>query len=84
GSARGRLDGSRYLDERGIAALQALDAIALAHDTTVAAVALAWLRSRPTVVAPIASARTPEQLAELLPMQSVALSEAELARLDAV
>ena len=84
GSARGRLDGSRYLDDRGIAALDALDAIALAHDTTVAAVALAWLRGRPTVVAPIASARTPEQLAQLLPMESVELSEAELQRLDAV
>lgn len=83
-SARGRLDGSRYLDERGIGALAVLDAVALHHQTTVAAVALAWLRSRPTVVAPIASARTPEQLAELLPMDSVKLTELELTRLDAV
>jgi aryl-alcohol dehydrogenase-like predicted oxidoreductase len=84
GSARGRLDGSRYLDDRGIAALAVLEAIALEHDTTLAAVALAWLRSRPTVVAPIASARTPEQLAQLLPMDAIELSDAELDRLSAV
>ena len=33
----------------------------------VAAVALAWLAAQPTVAAPIASARTADQLAELLP-----------------
>ena len=49
----------------------------------VGAVALAWLAAQPTVVAPIASARTPEQLAELLPMADLALSPDELGRLDA-
>jgi aryl-alcohol dehydrogenase-like predicted oxidoreductase len=34
--------------------LAALDEIAVAHDTTVATVALAWLLARPRVVAPIA------------------------------
>lgn len=71
-----------YLDERGIALLGVLDAIAAAHDTTVAAVALAWLLAQPTVVAPLASARTPEQLADLLPMAELRLSADELARLD--
>ncbi|HWH10787.1 MAG TPA: aldo/keto reductase [Solirubrobacteraceae bacterium] len=72
-----------YLDDRGIAVLDALDEIAGAHRTTQAAVALAWLAAQPTVVAPIASARTPEQLADLLPMASIELSADELARLDA-
>jgi aryl-alcohol dehydrogenase-like predicted oxidoreductase len=40
-----------YLDQGGPAVLAALDEIALAHDTTVAAVALAWLLARPRVVA---------------------------------
>ncbi len=35
--------------------------------------ALAWLRAQPTVVAPIASARDPEQLAELLPVAELEL-----------
>ena len=49
---------------------------------SVAAVALAWLLAQPTVVAPIASARTPEQLAELLPMAELQLLPDELTQLD--
>jgi aryl-alcohol dehydrogenase-like predicted oxidoreductase len=74
---------SAYLDERGGRVLGVLDEVSAARHTTVAAVALAWLLSRPTVVAPIASARDPRQLAELLPMADLALSAAELAALDA-
>jgi len=43
-----------YLDQGGTAVLAALDEIAVAQDTTVATVALAWLLARPRVVAPIA------------------------------
>jgi aryl-alcohol dehydrogenase-like predicted oxidoreductase len=45
-------------------------------------VALAWLRAQPTVVAPIASARTVEQLRELLPMATLRLTADELDRLS--
>jgi len=72
---------SAHLDARGHAILAALDELAAGRETTVAAVALAWLAAQPTVVAPIASARTPGQLAELLPMADLELSEAELERL---
>ncbi len=72
----------RYLEGRGRAVLAALDDIAAAHRTSVAAVALAWLRSRPTVVSSIASARSPEQLAELLPFLDLHLSSDELSLLD--
>ncbi|MDQ1741405.1 MAG: hypothetical protein QOE53_3057, partial [Pseudonocardiales bacterium] len=71
-----------YLDQGGTAVLAALDEIAAAHDTTVAAVALAWLRARPRVVAPIASARTIEQLEQILPAATLALTPAELDRLS--
>jgi aryl-alcohol dehydrogenase-like predicted oxidoreductase len=47
-------------------------------------VALAWLAAQPTVVAPIASARTPEQLKDLLGMAELVLSAVELARLTEV
>src|SRR3954447_21272244 len=61
-----RADAARaYLDDGGAAVLEALDEVAAAHDTTVAAVALAWLRARPRVAAPIASARTTQQLREI-------------------
>ena len=71
---------SSYLDG-GAGVLAALDEVAAAHSTTVAAVALAWLRAQPGVTSPIASARSPEQLAELLPMAELELSPAELVRL---
>jgi len=79
-----RAEGARaYLDARGERVLAALDAAAAAHDVPVAAVSLAWLAARPTVVAPIASARTPAQLAELLAMTGVVLSDDEVRALDA-
>jgi aryl-alcohol dehydrogenase-like predicted oxidoreductase len=67
-----------YFTDRGFAVLAALDEVAAAHDTTVAAVALAWLMAQPTVVAPIASATSREQLAELLPSIELRLSAGEL------
>jgi aryl-alcohol dehydrogenase-like predicted oxidoreductase len=70
-----------YLDGRGEGVLAALDEVAEAHGTSVAAVALAWLRQQPTVAAPIASARTPEQLTDLVASVSLELTEAEVARL---
>jgi aryl-alcohol dehydrogenase-like predicted oxidoreductase len=73
----------RYLDERGERVLGVLDEVAAAHGVRVGAVALAWLLTRPSVVAPIASARTPEQLAALLPLATLQLTDEELARLDA-
>jgi aryl-alcohol dehydrogenase-like predicted oxidoreductase len=77
-------DARAYLDDpRGIAVLEALDEIAHDRDVTPAAVALAWLRTRPGVVAPIASARTPEQLADILPAAELELSEDEAERLTA-
>ena len=71
-----------YFNDRGFAVLAALDQIAAAHDTAVAAVALAWLAAQPTVAAPVASATSTEQLAELLASVELELSLAELARLS--
>jgi aryl-alcohol dehydrogenase-like predicted oxidoreductase len=72
-----------YLDRGGAAVLAALDVVAAAHETTVAAVALAWLLARPRVVAPIASARTTGQLDQILPAATVTLTAAEVDRLSA-
>ncbi|WP_320670924.1 aldo/keto reductase [Patulibacter defluvii] len=72
-----------YLDDRGRGVLAALDAVAAEHDSSVTAVAIAWLAAQPTVVAPIASARTVEQLQPLLEGARLRLDDAQLARLDA-
>jgi aryl-alcohol dehydrogenase-like predicted oxidoreductase len=45
-------------------------------------VSLAWLLAQPTIVAPIASARTVEQLAEWLPAAALTLTDEEVARLN--
>ncbi|WP_085368702.1 aldo/keto reductase [Leifsonia sp. NCR5] len=69
---------SKYLDDRGRAVLDALDSVAAAHDASVASVALAWLAAQPTVVAPIASARTLDQLPDLLASVTLDLTDDEL------
>ncbi len=79
-----RADGvTKYADERGDRVLSTLQEVADAHGVPMAAVALAWLRTRPAVVAPIASARTVEQLADLLRIVDVELDESEESALDA-
>jgi aryl-alcohol dehydrogenase-like predicted oxidoreductase len=72
-----------YLDSGGAAVLEALDEVAAAHQTAVGAVALAWLLAHPQVVAPIASARTTEQLEQILPAATLKLTPAEVDRLSA-
>jgi aryl-alcohol dehydrogenase-like predicted oxidoreductase len=74
----------KYLDGRGERMLAALDEIAAAHRVEVAAVALAWLRERPTVTAPIASARNEGQLGPLLASVELTLGADELAKLTAI
>lgn len=74
---------SAYVGERGDRVLAALRQVADAHGVPVAAVALRWLADRPTVVSPIASGRSVEQLADLLPMQDLVLTDEETRALDA-
>ena len=71
-----------YCNARGFAVLDALDEVAAAHDTSVAAIALAWLLAQPTVLAPIASATSPEQLAELLDNARLTLTVDEIESLS--
>jgi aryl-alcohol dehydrogenase-like predicted oxidoreductase len=71
-----------YLNEKGIKVLAALDEIAATHNAAVATIALAWLAAQPTVAAPIASARTTDQLPDLLSVSQVRLSDAELSKLN--
>jgi aryl-alcohol dehydrogenase-like predicted oxidoreductase len=80
---RGAIDGSPYLkDDRASSALSTLVSVADEQATSPAAVALAWLLTRPAVAAPIASARNVEQLESLLGLDDVNLTEQQLQRLD--
>ncbi|MET9411641.1 aldo/keto reductase [Streptomyces sp. NPDC002935] len=68
--------------ERGPRVLAALDEVAEAHGVAVPTVALAWLAAQPTVAAPIASARTVEQLPALLGVADLVLTDEDLTRLS--
>lgn len=75
---------TKYLNPAGWAVIERLQRLADHHSTDgrkvhVSAIALAWVRQQPTVAAPIASARTVQQLHEFA--VEVTLSEAELAYL---
>lgn len=72
----------KYLTDRGARILGALDAVAAAHATSQAAVALAWLLARPSVTAPIASATSVEQLHDLVAATRLVLDGAQIAELD--
>ncbi|MDI3422237.1 aldo/keto reductase [Streptomyces luteolus] len=82
-SVRAQSAGGHLDTERGLKVLDALDRVAAAHDAELATVALAWLAAQPTVVAPIASARTVEQLPALVQVAELQLTDAELADLTA-
>jgi aryl-alcohol dehydrogenase-like predicted oxidoreductase len=71
-----------YQTDKGWAVVAALDEIAKVHNSSVSAIALAWLRSNPQVSTPIASARTVEQLIEII--EVVHLSSEEVSRLSSV
>jgi aryl-alcohol dehydrogenase-like predicted oxidoreductase len=80
-SARGQ-SVQKYLNERGFRILEALDRVAQMLDATPARVALAWLISRPTVTAPIASATSLAQLHDLMLAPDLKLDEDAMALLD--
>jgi len=69
---------NEYLNDRAWRVLAAVDAVAAAHNSSNAAVALAWLRLQPTVVAPIASVTKVAQVAELIASVQLDLSAEDL------
>ena len=73
---------AKYVGEKGDRVLAALQEVAEAHGVTGAAVALRWLADQPTVTAPIASGRSVDQLADLLPMQDLVLTGEQRRLLD--
>jgi aryl-alcohol dehydrogenase-like predicted oxidoreductase len=80
----------KYLDDRGMRVLAALDAVAKERGAvakergaTPAQVALAWNMARPTIAAPIASATSVAQLQELMQAATTTLHDDDMRRLDA-
>jgi aryl-alcohol dehydrogenase-like predicted oxidoreductase len=71
-----------YLNDRGIKILATLDSVAAANNASVTTIALAWLAAQPTVVAPIASARTVEQVPDLIAGAKLKLSDEDIKKLN--
>jgi aryl-alcohol dehydrogenase-like predicted oxidoreductase len=75
---------AKMLGRRGLKVLSTLDGIAAAHEVSVATIALAWLLGKPNVVAPVASASQPEQVAELTAAAGIQLTRHQATELDRV
>jgi aryl-alcohol dehydrogenase-like predicted oxidoreductase len=73
---------TQYLDEHAFAIIDELARIATAHNTTAAAVALAWVQGRPGVASTIIGARRPDQLEQNLEALDLKLTADEIASLD--
>jgi len=73
-----------FLNETTYKLVDELEAIAKAHDSTVARVALAWVRMRPGVGSTIIGARRLSQLQDNLKSLDLTLTATELAHLDSL
>ena len=73
-----------YATPQGLQILEVLQRVADAHGVPMASAALAWLRAKPGVVAPIASASTLAQVPGLLAGATTDLTPGEVAHLDEV
>lgn len=75
---------AKYATAAGLRIIDTLEEIGEAHGASIAATSLAWLRAQPTVVAPIASARTVEQVPDLLAGARLELTADEVQTLNRV
>ncbi len=75
-------EAARHLTRRGIRILHALDRVGADVDASVATVSLAWLLSRPRVVAPVVSVSGADQLDAIMAAPALALGRHHLTELD--
>jgi aryl-alcohol dehydrogenase-like predicted oxidoreductase len=81
-SVRGKGIVEKYLNERGLRILAALDDVGRRHKASAASLALAWQIARPSITAPIASATTVNQLNELIAATQLSLDQAAIDQLN--
>ncbi|MCH9297288.1 aldo/keto reductase [Pantoea allii] len=81
-SQRGQGIVDKYLNERGLRIVEALEDVAASHDASATQVALAWLIARPGITAPIVSATSLQQLDELVKATELMLSKQEIEELS--
>lgn len=74
---------ARYVHRRGIRVLSVLEEVADSQGVSMATAAIAWLLTKPGVVAPIVSPTKPQHVAEMLAAPAIALTRQQVADLDA-
>lgn len=75
---------AKQLNPSGLAIIEKLEKIANARGVAIGTVALAWVRTRPGIAAPIAGARTADQLGPLLASVELDLTAEEADELTAL
>ncbi len=73
-----------YLGRRGLKILAVLQEVADGAGVSMATAAIAWVLTKPNVVAPIVSPTKPQHVAEMLAAPAIALTRQQVADLDAV
>lgn len=73
---------SKYLNEKGLQVLKALDDVAKKHNSQVATVALAWLLAQPNIAAPVVSATSINQLETLFAAPGLKIDAGDLEQLS--
>lgn len=81
-SARGPSIVKKYLNDRGLRILAALDQVAAEYQSKPATVALAWLMTRPSITAPIASATNLDQIQDLFKAVGLKLDSQAIEKLN--
>ena len=72
----------KYLNDRGLGILKALDGVALNHNSSPASVAIAWVMARPGITAPIASATSTKQLKDIIAATELRLNSQDIELLN--
>lgn len=73
---------SKHFGRRGQRVISVLDEVAKSHEVAPATVALAWLLTKPNIVAPIASATSVEQVTAMLAAPRIQLTRSQVTELD--
>lgn len=72
----------KYLNDKGLEVLKALDKVSEKHQTTQATAALAWLLANPLITAPIVSATSASQLDTLFNAPKLVLDQEDIELLN--
>ena len=72
----------KYLNDRGLRILKALDKVASNHNSSPASVAIAWVMARTGITAPIASATSTKQLKDIVAATELRLNSQDIELLN--